>query len=144
MLKRLTLLSVLFVQATFAGEEVLWETLKQGMGQHNALSAPAQLVLKSAEALKQVNHRYAIGDDLDFSQNQLVVIDWGQQTSGGYFIKVNDVIESEEGIRVLATYHSPGSGCMTTQALTQPFVVLKVASKKPISVVASFVVKDCI
>jgi hypothetical protein len=56
----------------------------------------------------------------DFDTEMAVVAAMGEKASGGFDIVVDSVTRHERGAIVYITEHSPGSGCMTTGALTQP------------------------
>ena len=56
----------------------------------------------------------------DFNSEMAVVAAMGEKTSGGFDIVIDSVTQHERGSIVYVTERSPGSGCMTTGALTQP------------------------
>ena len=62
----------------------------------------------------------AAGPDVDFEREDVVVAAAGTRPSGGFAIEVASV--RDEGPRrvVVVREIAPGSGCMNTQALTQP------------------------
>jgi len=57
---------------------------------------------------------------LDFATEMAVVAAMGEKTSGGFDITIDSVTRHERGSVVHVTEKTPGSGCMTTEALTQP------------------------
>ena len=56
----------------------------------------------------------------DFATEMAVVAAMGEKASGGFDIVIDSVTRHERGSIVYVTEHSPGSGCMTTGALSQP------------------------
>jgi hypothetical protein len=56
----------------------------------------------------------------DFSREMAVVAAMGEKSSGGFEIVIDSVTQHERGSVVYVTERSPGTGCMTTGALTQP------------------------
>lgn len=56
----------------------------------------------------------------------LVAIFMGQRSTGGYSIEVQNVQGSGNSLTVTVTLKAPGAGMLTTQALTSPWVMLKV------------------
>ncbi len=56
----------------------------------------------------------------DFTTEMAVVAAMGEKASGGFDIGIDSVTQHERGSIVYVTEHSPGSGCMTTGALSQP------------------------
>jgi hypothetical protein len=63
---------------------------------------------------------------VDFATEEVLAVFAGQKESGGYDISVKDIVQ-ENGTRVVTILHeTPGEGCMTTQALTSPFELVRV------------------
>jgi hypothetical protein len=56
----------------------------------------------------------------DFNTEMAIVAAMGEKTSGGFDIVIDSVTQHERGSIVYVTERSPGTGCMTTGALTQP------------------------
>jgi hypothetical protein len=72
------------------------------------------------------------GPEFDFNANTAIGLFLEQQSTGGYGIDVTKITESNR-IIVYVVNKSPGLGCMTTEALTAPYKVLKIEkTKKPI------------
>lgn len=57
----------------------------------------------------------------DFSAYMLVAISMGQKPTGGYWVKINDVIRRDDVLSVRYREHIPGQNEYVTQALTAPF-----------------------
>ena len=55
-----------------------------------------------------------------------VAVFMGQRTSGGYSISVERISTSGSTLNVVVSLKAPGAGMMTTQALTSPWVLVKV------------------
>lgn len=66
----------------------------------------------------------------DLKTSNFVVLNLGERTSGGYTIDVESVIETENSIILTVKETGPKSGSITTDAITTPFCVVKVNSKK--------------
>jgi len=56
----------------------------------------------------------------DFASEMAVVAAMGEKTSGGFDISIDSVTRHERGSIVYVTEKTPGPGCMTTEAITQP------------------------
>ena len=69
--------------------------------------------------------------EINFDEKTVVAVVMGVQNTGGYSIEVQNVgvKESVTGIRILET--EPGSGCMTTGALTMPFHIIEFSNDLP-------------
>jgi hypothetical protein len=64
---------------------------------------------------------------VDFAAERVVVVALGQRPTGGYSVRVESVAERGGVLEISAVEEAPGPSCLTTQALTQPFVVIAVA-----------------
>lgn len=63
---------------------------------------------------------------VDFDHDMAVAIFLGEYRTGGYSVAVKSVTASTGSVSVDVERSSPGAGCMRTQVLTQPFVIVKV------------------
>lgn len=63
---------------------------------------------------------------IDFSQSSVILVALGGRTTGGYNISVTRLATSADFLYAEVTSSSPGSRCGTTQALTQPFDIVRI------------------
>jgi len=63
---------------------------------------------------------------VDFNNKMLLVIICPVYSTGGYDIIINEIYENDKKLVVAATLQSPGSGCMVSQALTQPYTIVEI------------------
>lgn len=68
----------------------------------------------------------------DIQKSNFIILNMGEKTSGGYSIGIDTVVETEKNIVVTVKENGPAAGSMVTQALTNPFCVVKINSKKEI------------
>jgi len=68
----------------------------------------------------------------DINDNNFLLLNMGEKSSGGFSISVSKVVEKEGQIFVTVVENSPKEGEMVTMALTYPVCVVKIKSKKPI------------
>ncbi len=83
--------------------------------------------------------------DVDFEEKVVVMIMTETKSSGGYTI--NDISISKNQNATVISYKdvTPGDGCMTTQALTRPFVFLSTEkTDKPMHFKRESVTEDCL
>ena len=66
----------------------------------------------------------------DIQKSNFIILNMGEKTSGGYSIGIDNVVETEKNIVVTVKENVPATGSMVTQALTNPFCVVKINSKK--------------
>ena len=63
--------------------------------------------------------------DIDFSSNIVLAVFMGEQFTGGYRIEIMNISENLVYIRVYIRETSPSPGMGVTQALTQPYHIVK-------------------
>jgi hypothetical protein len=68
----------------------------------------------------------------DILENNFLLLNMGEKSSGGFSITVSDVVEKDGKILIKVNESSPKDGEMVTMALTYPVCVVKIKSKKPI------------
>lgn len=68
----------------------------------------------------------------DLQNSNFVILNMGQKSSGGYSINVEGVVETPTQIIIKVKETEPEPGGMVTQAMTNPFCVVKINSKKKI------------
>jgi hypothetical protein len=61
---------------------------------------------------------------IDFNQDMIIAITLAQKNSGGYSIQIDGLINNNRDLAVSATMNEPQGG-IVTQAITQPYVVIK-------------------
>ncbi|WP_230154718.1 protease complex subunit PrcB family protein [Flavobacterium sp. CECT 9288] len=68
----------------------------------------------------------------DLQSSNFVILNMGQKSSGGYSINVEGVVETPTQVIIKVKETGPEPGGMVTQAMTNPFCVVKINSKKEI------------
>ena len=81
---------------------------------------------------------------VDFSSEIVVAVFLGSRPTGGYSVRIADIVREGDGIRVTAEETQPGPNCVVSQAFTQPFVLVAV-TKVPgaVSFDHTTVIQDC-
>jgi hypothetical protein len=70
----------------------------------------------------------------DVSTSNFIILNMGEKTSGGYSIDVESVEETPKKIIVTVKDNVPAAGSMVTQAITYPYTIVKINSKKEIEI----------
>lgn len=91
---------------------------------------------------EQKEFRMLLGDDEikkfvkpnDITTSNFILLNMGEKTSGGYSIEVVKVEELADKIVVTVKENGPTTGQNVTDALTNPYSVVKINSKKPIEI----------
>jgi len=68
----------------------------------------------------------------DINTSNFVILNLGEQTSGGHSITVEKVEEKADKIIVTVKETAPAPGEMALSVMTYPYTIVKVNSKKPI------------
>lgn len=82
--------------------EAFWEALHEGRGSTPSLPS------------------------VDFSEETIVAVLFGTKPTGGYTIEVTEVTSDGDRLHVQVEKTVPGADCVTTQAVTSPYHVIKV------------------
>jgi len=146
------LFTLLFTACQGSGSEgakVPFEVIHSGS--YSAITEKRELIINSdADYQKLMIEVYKNLDQMpripvvDFKKNSLVAVFMAQKTSGGYMINIDSITESSVGLTVNVTESSPGKGCTVTDALTQPYEIVKIPKTEEKTVFKfKQIVKDC-
>lgn len=97
-------------------------------GQHSAISLPRELVIRDPARWRQLwrlTGQPGPPPAVDFDSQMVIGVFMGEQSSGGYGIRIDRIIETADSLRVEAVLHRPAPGSMVTLALTQPWVIVR-------------------
>jgi hypothetical protein len=112
------------------GEPVAFSTLEQGAS--SGIREPTRIVVRSSREwlLVWARHVRAVGavvpPPVDFEREMVVGVFLGQRETGGYRIEITKVERTWEVVRVTYQVRDPEPGAVLTQALTQPFHLVRV------------------
>lgn len=70
----------------------------------------------------------------DIKTANFLILNMGEKTSGGYSITVDNVVETADKVIVTVRENEPAKATMSTTAITYPYAVVRINSKKPIVV----------
>ncbi len=68
----------------------------------------------------------------DILKCNYVILNMGEQTTGGYIIGIESVVETEKNIIIKVKDDAPKTDVITTQVFSNPYSVVKINSKKDI------------
>ena len=120
-------------------------------GYYSGFTNPARLVIDNAADFRTAWTQAYTGMSptvnppaIDFSRWSVIVVASGTHNTGGYDIAVTRLARTADYLYVEVTSTSPGSRCGTTQALTQPFDIVRIPRPPgPAVFVERTVVHDC-
>jgi len=98
-----------------------FETLSKGS--YSSYEEPANYVMNSYGELKELKLEIS---EIDFSKSTAIAVFMGEFNTGGYAIEITEIIEKENKIiiKVIKTFPKPGQP--VTQALSQPYHIVKI------------------
>ena len=70
----------------------------------------------------------------DIKTANFILVNLGEKSNGGYSVEVESVVEQADKIVVTIKEVEPKKGLNVTMALTNPYAVIKINSKKPIEI----------
>lgn len=113
-------------------ERLAWEIMAQG-SQASGFEEPTFRIVESEHELLELwNRAYASRlelpplPDVSFQRETILAVFQGQQPTGGYGIEVSDVVIDGQELFVDMQFLEPGPDAITTQALTSPWVMIRV------------------
>lgn len=100
--------------------------------QNNGKEEPTNLIIRTQDGLESLYK--SVGRDevpkVDFTKSQVIALFLGTKNTGGYSISVDKVVEENGKLVIYKKVESPKG--MATMALTNPFVIAEIHSKKEI------------
>jgi hypothetical protein len=103
-------------------------------GDRSGIRGPLQTVIRNQDEWKALWRRHSSTDTnpppapiIDFNREMVVGIFLGEKPTGGYEVEIVRAELSDSSLYFYYLEKSPPPGAMVTQALTQPFHLMKVA-----------------
>ncbi len=132
-----------------AEQEVAFEVLARGdrPAADVGPNAVGVRIIESTEDFARA-HRALVGGEapvIDFDRSAVLALDMGRQPTGGYGIEVESVVRTEGKLIVRVAAIEPGPTCLTTQAFTRPYQLVRVPVREgePIEIERRSVERDC-
>jgi len=148
----LVLFSSLALSCSNQGEEEIiipFEVIHGGS--YSAIGDKRQVVIKNNDDYqKLMSEVYANLDqmpripEVDFSRNYVVAVFMGTKNTGGYAINFDKIIKRTNDLTVSVYETSPGAKCVVTDAITQPYEIVKIPKiDKTVKFKTKLRVKEC-
>jgi hypothetical protein len=81
---------------------------------------------------------------LDFANEMVIAAFAGTKNTGGYSLNISSLVAESKKLKVILSLIQPAPGCMVSQVLTQPYVIVKTAkSPKPVNFDLSATTSSC-
>jgi len=98
---------------------------------------------KQAYESELLNYSSELPKSIDFTQSRVFLVDMGERNSGGYSIEIDGITEHDGYVLATVVLTEPGDGCMITQAITNPFQFIEVATTKEILIEEKIAQSSC-
>ena len=126
--------------------ESLYVVLNQGLYTDNGIGTRKQTKIISSQAdyaMELVNYSSAKPASVDFDKGRVLLVDMGVRSTGGYSVGVTVVDVAENWVVANVGLVRPGSGCVVTQAPSNPWQFVFIPSRKEIFVSESLKITNC-
>lgn len=111
------------------GTELVTETIAGGVGAEQVVGAGGSVLIDSPdqweEFWSQARPRETNRPDPDFANDKVIVVARAVPT-GGYRLEATEMTTAERSVVVKVNVVTPGPECMTTQAISYPWVAVRV------------------
>ncbi len=113
------------MQEEEAAKSVEFETLS--IGYNSNIVDPSHYVVKGQDRLEEVLDKINGNKvmEINFDKNMVVAVFQGQQPTGGFEIKIREIIETDDNLNVYIEESKPGPSDIVTQALSSPYHIVK-------------------
>lgn len=118
---------------------------------YSGLTQPQQLVIRDQTAWRQVWESIWRGHspqpplpDIDFGRDMVIVAALGARNTGGYSVFIDSASAGPSGVTLRIRSVSPGTACITTQAVTQPVDIARLPRREgPVIFAERQEIQDC-
>ena len=99
---------------------------------YSGIKDPQNILIDNANAWQELWDKTTVWtpDELphvDFTKSMVIAVYMGEKPSGGFDIEISALKESDDAVEVVTKLSIPESGQGVTQALSQPFHIIKIA-----------------
>jgi len=129
---------------TSAGKEIPFETIIKGFNSNQAEKKNYVIKNEGEWAGILTETGAELPAPVDFTKDMIIAVFQGVKMTGGYGIEITKIIETDNNIEVYIKETSPGPKCNVTQAITNPYHIVKLAkSDKEIKFNTTETVNNC-
>ena len=95
--------------------------LERVNGSSAALKTIGKMHIKTQQAYDALGDANIFPGEIDFDQNDLVIVAWGEKPTGGFSINIESIQLQGGELAVTGKASTPPADAVTTQALTYPY-----------------------
>ncbi|MFX1255789.1 MAG: protease complex subunit PrcB family protein [Promethearchaeota archaeon] len=133
------------------GDTISFETIEQGA--YCGIITRINYTITNSEAWEKLWTDFNKGrtplpelPSIDFTTDIVIAVFQGGQSTGGYMTNITKITVTETSYKVYVDEHHPGAHCATTQALSQPYHIVKISNfsqELPVQFVYNTVFDNC-
>jgi len=126
--------------------DIAFEELHKGQATRDGrLFSKSIRVLENEQQYKDAlaSYQKEVSAKVDFSQGKVLLLDLGQRNTGGYTVAITGLEDRKDYVVVKVGITHPGSNCMLTQSLTNPFQFSYIATRKKLLIVENVIYHEC-
>ncbi|MFX1535785.1 MAG: protease complex subunit PrcB family protein [Promethearchaeota archaeon] len=133
------------------GNTISFETIEQGA--YCGITTRVNYTITESEAWEKLWTDFHRGHtplpelpSIDFTTELIFAVFQGERSTGGYMTNITRISVTETSFKVYIDEVHPGAHCVTTQAITQPYHIVKISNfpqKLPVQFIYNIVVYDC-
>ena len=104
-----------------------------GKGYRSGVRDPLQIVARNQSEWTAIWRQHSLSDSgsrpppaVDFDKEVIVALFLGEKPTGGYDVQISRVEQSDDALTIYYREKNPSPGGMVTQALTQPFHIVRI------------------
>lgn len=120
-------------------------------GTRSAIEAPLQTIIKDKAAFAALWAEHSAHENpaptmprVNFAADTLVAVFAGNQPTGGHAIALAGLDKTHGGWELRLSLISPGPDCMTTQAMTQPWMMIRIPGHdQPVNIHITPIERPC-
>lgn len=120
-------------------------------GTRSAIEAPRQTIIKDKAAFAALWAEHSAHENpaptmprVNFAADTLVAVFAGNQPTGGHAIALAGLDKTHGGWELRLSLISPGPDCMTTQAMTQPWMMIRIPGHdQPVNIHITPIERPC-
>ncbi|MBZ0204094.1 MAG: protease complex subunit PrcB family protein [Ignavibacteria bacterium] len=127
-------LTVVFISCSGKGKDTNTVQFESIMSRgYSSIDINKEVIINSyndyMDLMKEVyafQDQIPVAPEVDFKKNTIIGVFLGPRTTGGYSVNVESITESSDILNVNIVETAPGKNCVTTEAITKPFELVKI------------------
>ncbi|MFW6305267.1 MAG: protease complex subunit PrcB family protein, partial [Candidatus Saliniplasma sp.] len=103
------------------GESVDFESIESGFSSNRRANETEVFIINNTEDYERIIGSLGNDTEINFEENSVIAVLLGQRGTGGYSIRINEIVEKDEKIVIHALETRPGKNCTVTMGFIYPY-----------------------